>query len=302
MRTSVKLAVLVVLLSVLGWPTKYPSPELAAQTIQASGVEDVVWIFLTDKKIDDLDSALLGLEASYNPRAVQRRADRRSAPGLFDERDLPISETYLQQLAEHTSRIRVRSRWLNAVSATVTPQQKRELLQLPFVRSLQAVRRGKMEPLQESPFGDGTPGLGGNFYGLAFDQLQTINLPALHGEGLTGNGVVIGVLDTGFKRTHSAFAHPSNPLQVIAEYDFVDDDPITAPEAGDDPNQHRHGTIILGRWPRTLLMNTSVRLTMHPLFFAKQKILPTNTRPKKIFMLPGLSSLKRTVATSQRLR
>jgi len=54
------------------------------------------------------------------------------------------------------------------------------------------------------------------------------------------------VLDTGFKRTHSAFENEENPLDVIAEYDFINDDPNTAPESGDDPNQHVHGTIILG--------------------------------------------------------
>src|SRR5262249_43544285 len=61
-----------------------------------------------------------------------------------------------------------------------------------------------------------------------------------------GAGVRIGILDTGFQRTHACFNNPSHPLQVIAEYDFVMGDPNTAPQAGDNPSQHAHGTMILG--------------------------------------------------------
>ena len=35
-------------------------------------------------------------------------------------------------------------------------------------------------------------------YGLSYDQLATLNIPDLHDIGLTGEGVTIGVLDTGF--------------------------------------------------------------------------------------------------------
>jgi len=35
-------------------------------------------------------------------------------------------------------------------------------------------------------------------YGLSYDQLATLNIPYLHDRGLTGEGVTIGVLDTGF--------------------------------------------------------------------------------------------------------
>jgi hypothetical protein len=58
--------------------------------------------------------------------------------------------------------------------------------------------------------------------------------------------VVIGVLDTGFRTTHEVFHTPGHELDVVASYDFVDDDPEVGPEAGDDPDQHFHGTFILG--------------------------------------------------------
>jgi subtilisin family serine protease len=77
-------------------------------------------------------------------------------------------------------------------------------------------------------------------------QVQQINLVDLHDQGYTGAGIIIGVLDTGFRTTHNAFNEPGHPLQIVAEYDFVNDDSETGPEAGDLSNQHHHGTQVLG--------------------------------------------------------
>ena len=75
-------------------------------------------------------------------------------------------------------------------------------------------------------------------YGRATAQLTQINLVALHEAGYTGEGVVVGILDTGFRRDHDAFNQPGHEVQVIAEYDFVDDDPDTSNEPGDPTSQH----------------------------------------------------------------
>lgn len=206
-----------------------------------------VWIFLNDKNIADPGLALERLKHTYNPRAIARRVKRRTSPGLFDERDLPLAESYVTTIAQHVQRIRVRSRWLNAVSADITADQLDAIAGLPFVHSVQIVRRSNGVRLLDEHRFDPTPHFGpGSFYGASYDQLQTINLPSVHEQGFTGQGIVIGILDTGFKRTHVAFADPDHPLNVIAEYDFINDDGNTAPEPGDDPSQHSHGTLILG--------------------------------------------------------
>jgi subtilisin family serine protease len=84
-----------------------------------------------------------------------------------------------------------------------------------------------------------------SFYGHSESQLQQIGLPALHQAGFTGKGVIIGVLDTGFRKTHEVFNHAEHPLRVVAEWDFVNDDANTDIEPGDTPEQHEHGTYIL---------------------------------------------------------
>ncbi len=207
-----------------------------------------VWVLFADKGPIDAARALAELPRTYNRRAVERRRLRRTTAGLFDERDLPVHRPYVDAVTGTGATVRAASRWVNGVSALASPVQVESIAALPFVTKIQAVRRLTREvPPVESIDLDPPEGVaGGSFYGLAEEQLSQINLPALHQQGFTGAGVIIGVLDTGFATTHVAFNHPDKPLQVVAEWDFVNDDPETGPEPGDPISQHNHGTQVLG--------------------------------------------------------
>jgi hypothetical protein len=74
-------------------------------------------------------------------------------------------------------------------------------------------------------------------YGDSADQLNRINVPAMHRLGYDGSGVVIAVLDTGFNRNHESL----QPLTVIAAYDFVYNDTNVADE-GPESGAMNHGT------------------------------------------------------------
>jgi serine protease AprX len=87
---------------------------------------------------------------------------------------------------------------------------------------------------------------GGLDYGNSTAQLNQINLLALHNQGYSASGIIVGILDTGFQRTHAAFNNPLHALSVIAEWDFVNNDNNTAIQPGDASDQHAHGTMILG--------------------------------------------------------
>ncbi len=78
-------------------------------------------------------------------------------------------------------------------------------------------------------------------YGLSLAALEQIGVPAVHELGIHGQGVVIGMLDTGFRTTHESLQH----LPVLAAHDFINDDDIVDNEPGDPLNQHRHGTLTL---------------------------------------------------------
>lgn len=219
-------------------------PSLRAR--MESGDPVKAWVLFSDKGVssDDLPAAIADVTRAYDPRAVARRRLRRTDPGLFDARDLPVAPAYVAEVLATGAVLRAQSRWANAVSVLATPEEIRAIATLPFVRGLQPIRAGLghgpvHRPAAAAPAPEG-------FYGLSEEQLEQINLIALHEQGFTGQGVVVGVLDTGFIRTHQAFHHPQHPLVVVAERDFVNDDGNTAPEPSDPPGQADHGTMILG--------------------------------------------------------
>jgi len=60
-----------------------------------------------------------------------------------------------------------------------------------------------------------------------------------HRRGLTGAGVLVGMLDTGFQLGHRAFAG----LELVAQYDFIHNDPDPSYDPlNDPPGQANHGT------------------------------------------------------------
>jgi hypothetical protein len=226
-------------------------PALERMLDETSG-PIAAWVFFADKRIHTragCEGAIERVASSYNARAIKRRTLRRSAPGLFDERDIPVADAYVDAVGQTRARLRVRSRWLNAVSVSATREQLERIAHLPFVKSVEPVRQVRTERIGRPAMtsgGNGPVGGVGSIYGRSEGQLSLINLIALHEVGYTGAGVVIGVLDTGFRTTHDAFNHRNRPLQIVAEWDFVDNDPETANEPGDSSDQHDHGTYILG--------------------------------------------------------
>lgn len=209
-----------------------------------------LWIFFADKGLADAserDSALRNLEQSYDVHAIQRRALRRSSPGLFDDRDLPVCQSYLDAVANLGGHIRVVSPWLNAVSADIPSADLSSIQALPYVQRIEPVRRGTranaVPAKQIIPAGNTLPR---DLYGYSSGQLTQIAVTNLHNAGYTGAGVIIGILDTGFNRSHDAFNQPGHVVNVLAEYDFVNHDGNTAPEPNDASDQMVHGTLILG--------------------------------------------------------
>ncbi|MGD8452223.1 MAG: S8 family serine peptidase [Phycisphaerae bacterium] len=234
-------------------------PALIQRFAEADGPVKA-WIFFTDKGVApgrDMAAALDRVAATYDRHAIERRLLRGSpakqAGQVFDEHDLPVSADYIAAVTAAGADIHVTSRWLNAVSAWVTLDQAREIAALPCVSRLEPVRRFRhTDPIDVTPVAPGQPSpvdparAGRLDYGDATQQLEQMDLIRLHDDGFTGQGIIIGVLDTGFERSHAAFNYPGHPLQVIAEHDFVDNDGNTGIQPGDAPEQHEHGTLILG--------------------------------------------------------
>ncbi len=185
------------------------------------------WIRFLDKDPSTVTSS--GIELS--DRAQRRRLRNKAV--LFDTNDRPLSQAYLNTLNSLHIRWLRQSRWLNAVSAELSREQKRIVESLPFVKDVRPVASScwrKSEQLWAS-----LPDTGVVNHGGTLAQSSRINLVAAHREGYTGRGVIIGVMDTGFDLNHVAF----QPLNLVGAYDFVDDDS----DVGGD--QAHHGTQVL---------------------------------------------------------
>ncbi len=250
---------LVALLASIAVAADRPAGKLSPLLLERLADEGTTktWVFFTDKGIrsdEERAAALADVAASYNPRAVQRRILRGNnalrGGALFDEHDLPVAPAYIDAVTATGAKLHIVSRWVNAVSVWADRAQVEQIAALPFVDRCEAVarvRRVEALNVREAPVVPQESGGQRTInYGNSTAQLNQLHLPELHDLGYTGEGVIIGILDTGFKRTHQAFNDPAHPLVVLAEWDFVDNDGNTAPEPGDPADQHSHGTMILG--------------------------------------------------------
>jgi len=217
-----------------------------------------LWVFFKDKgPSGGTAESIRALEGRFSPKALARRARVRSGQ-LVDWRDLPVCDEYVQSLRDLGFKVRATSKWLNGVSVRCRADEQGFLSSLSFVRMIKHVasfpKREMMfearPPLAPQPLESRTtapesrtaPG-DTSFYGPTWRQLNQIQVPALHEEGFTGEGMFIGVLDTGFNLQHQALKN----VKVVRQWDFINWDSVTANQPGQDsPDQHNHGTMILG--------------------------------------------------------
>ncbi len=211
--------------------------------------EQKYWVFLADKGVVKLEKSsrrFAEIEARLSHKAIDRRKKTLGAQNIFDLRDAPLNQRYVKQLENDGVKALRESRWLNAFSTFLSQEQVVRISKLPFVKKIQPVRKlAPPDPVHFEnplPFFPKTPFQTRLDYGDAFTQIAQINVHFLHDAGIIGQGVLIGMLDTGFDYSdHEAFQE----LQVLDEYDFINMDEVTANQEGDVTSQISHGTRVL---------------------------------------------------------
>jgi serine protease AprX len=207
-----------------------------------------VWVCFRDKgerSPRGLTAALQAAQKTLRYRCSWRRSKVRSPSALVDIEDLALSPEYTERVRPLVSRVRAVSRWLNAMSVEATPDQVRTLAALDCVAGLDIVRGFRRDEddlrLGEESFSAEAQATAAvsPVYGPSYDQLAQISVPALHERKLSGRGVLVAVLDVGFRTSHEAFRNS----RLVAQWDFVfgDGDVMRNP---DDPNDYTdaHGT------------------------------------------------------------
>jgi serine protease AprX len=222
------------------------TPQLNA-VISKSNQSDklLVWIFFTDKG-NDIQNCFSEPTKVVSEKSLKRRSKVLSEHKLITQRDLPVNQSYVEQVNAAGFQVKQKTKWFNGISGLATQSELAQIADLPFIKQIDIVYRFKKdneESLNENPEEqnqnlekpEGTNSLN---YGESFTQLNQITVPQVHDLGYTGAGVTICLMDAGFDRwtTHQVFSS----MNVIATWDFVNGDPDV--ENGSDMGDGSHGT------------------------------------------------------------
>lgn len=143
------------------------------------------WIYLKNK---DLHAS-----PAISATAIENRT--RLGLAISDETDLPISSEYEKALQNQSVRIINRSRWLNAVSATLTGEQAMRVKELDFVRDVVMIDPGfyiaRTQPIEKAQMAP---------------VMSQVQANAFLKDGISAKGVTIGVIDAGFYGADSSLS------------------------------------------------------------------------------------------------
>ena len=192
------------------------------------------WIYFTDK-----------VKSIEKPRISKKALKRRNKVNPnknYTWYDLNPSQEYTDTVLNTGAKLRHKSRWLNAISIECTKNELIEISYMPFVKDVKSVNLFKRKKIDDSLSFKSLGKIGSTTnidYGNSQAQIEQINVKTAHDNGFYGQGVTVLMLDTGFNLDHPVF----DSLNVIAEWDVINDDSTTKNEVGQDvSNQHNHGT------------------------------------------------------------
>lgn len=160
------------------------------------------------------------------------------------EEDFSVASHYRDSLIANGASIGTISNWLNFVSIECDGQAIETISRYPFVKGILKLeqRPERLASILDEACGADTIVF---HRGLSAWHLDRINTGPMHWLGIDATGVAIAYFDTGFRwKDNRALDH----LNVIAEYDFVFKDSVTADQEADAPipETHGHGTAVLG--------------------------------------------------------
>jgi hypothetical protein len=175
--------------------------------INTSIAQEKYWISFKNKNVENHSCY-----SSLSRETIENR--KRFNLPLWQWTDIAVDQSYIDSLKfRHVAILRT-SKWLNAVSAYLTPQLKHEIASLSFVHSIVPIdnhiilTQNKVEVETYSA-------------SIALEQMQSA---AFLKEGLTGKGVKLGVIDAGFYKanTDKYLEHIFAEFRILGQRDFID--------------------------------------------------------------------------------
>ena len=212
-----------------------------------------IWVFFTDKGIfsmDEYEKRIIQFKNSLSPRRRKRR-EKTGRAKIVDFTDLPVHKDYIYKIEEKGIKRRIISNWLNGASFRVRKKEIEEIKYFPFVRKIERVEKFYLKPETYKPQKkvikkmDKEEGFEFN-YGSSKSQNSLIAIDIAHNNGYFGEGIRIGLFDTGFLVDSTRFeALGVVSKRIIDQWDFINNDSNVGWEYGDPPGQYDHGTSML---------------------------------------------------------
>lgn len=216
---------------------------LLTVSLKSQVAPDKYWVQFTDK--NNTPYSINRPEDFLSERALQRRRDY----GIeVDESDIPCNPSYIKAIAQKGANVLNVSKWLNGVTVETSDISViNEIKQLPFVKNTRTLydeplkQMLKMDDIDEEIItGEDMLDMR-NFYGSAYKQIEQLNGAALHELGYQGQGMWIGICDSGYDGAdvHAAFDKMREDGRLLGTRDFVY-------KNGNVYSDDHHGTACLG--------------------------------------------------------
>ena len=211
-----------------------------------------IWVFFTDKGIftqNEYNERIEKFTHHLSPRRRKRR-EKMGRVEIADFTDLPVKTGYVKRIEETGAKKRVVSNWLNAASFSIKKKDIDKVVSLPFVRKIDRVKKFLSSPevyKKEKTIKTMGKQEGYEFdYGSSRSQDSLIAIDIAHNHGYFGEGVRIGLFDTGFWIDTTRFeALGIVSKHIVDKWDFINNDSIVGPQIGDPVGQIDHGTSML---------------------------------------------------------
>lgn len=206
----------------------------------------LVWIYFVDKG-NDIQKYFSNPRLLISEKSLNRRSKNPDNPAI-DFSDVPVNQSYINTLVQNGFALKQKAKWFNAVSGYTSTNNLNVIASKYFVKKVDVVRTfaKRKDDIEFTSAGtlirkilqpDGIHMLN---YGDSFTQLNQINVPQVHDLGYNGDGVSICLMDAGFDNLpHEVFSS----MNIIAAYDFVNNDPNVGNQA--DMGEGSHGTATL---------------------------------------------------------
>ncbi len=182
------------------------------------------WVVFTDK--NNSPFTVNNPQAFLSEKAIERRSKMQIA---INETDLPVNENYIDSLKLLGVTVLNKSKWFNAVTIEIADTAMLPVIEnFSFVSSIEPVfgtQIFKAENFTETRaiVMNHSLQVAENIYGEGYNQIYMLRGDYLHKQGYKGNGVVIGVFDSGFNNANNieGFSHLFSENKILKTWDFV---------------------------------------------------------------------------------